>query len=137
MTEEHQHKALVTALCEILGQCNVQKYYVLHLNENLNSTTLVNGDSRVNIINDSEINFEGTTSTIAGIKTATATIVDPVSFHDNIRITLVQSLAEVEKYYLENINVLKAQYGILLFLYSVIITKVTTRTKVALQYVNV
>lgn len=103
---------MVAALCEILGQCNSrQKFYILHLNDNINSTTLINGDNRVNCLNDSEINIEGT-------------IIDHVSFHDNVRIRSITNLAEVEKYYLENINILKAQYGILLFLYSVIITKV-------------
>lgn len=86
----------------------------MHLNDNVNSTTLINGDIRVNCLNDSEISIEGTT-------------VDHVSFHDNIRIRGITNLAEVEKYYLENINILKAQYGILLFLYSVIMTKVTLK----------
>lgn len=121
MTEEHQHKALVTALCEILGQCNAHKFFVLHLNENManvhNSSSLINGDNRVQCMNDEEI-------TVSASPFNTMAIVDPTSFHDNIRIRTALNLSEVEKYYLENINVLKAQYGILLFLYSVIITKV-------------
>lgn len=53
------------------------------------------------------------------------TIVDPLKFHDSLRISIFSNVKDVEKYYHENINMLTEQYGILLFLYSVIATRVS------------
>lgn len=110
MTEEVQHKTLVAALCEILGQCNAEKYYILFLQNASDNFSVFNGDASVNCLTDSEISINN--------------LEDPQKFHDNLRIKIIPNLSLVEKYYLENINILKAQYGILLFLYSVLTTKV-------------
>lgn len=50
--------------------------------------------------------------------------VDPARFHENLKVHCFQCLDDVNKYYSENTSKLKAQYGILLFLYTVIASKV-------------
>lgn len=74
---------------------------------------MINGDSSKEECNDNDL------ATLNEIYDADAKI-----FHDNLVVHMYPLIADVEKYYKENINSLKAQYGVLLFLYSVIATKV-------------
>lgn len=102
------------SLCEILGLCNVQKYYIVYLSDDFREnigTVEVNGDTNEN--DNSSPCFSVNTHPNA------------ISFHENLKITPVSSIQEVSKYYTENINCLKSMYGILLFLYSVIATRVS------------
>lgn len=66
-------------------------------------------DSNVNGASDTELN----------------SIIDPGRFHECLRIRNFTNITEVERYYGENVKVLKDQFGILLFLYTVISTKVS------------
>lgn len=52
-------------------------------------------------------------------------VIDPLRFHDELRVHCFHCMDDVVKYYFENIEKLKAQYGVLLFLYSVIASKVS------------
>lgn len=113
VTDETQNQILVTALCEILQQCNQQRYYVVHLNREFNTCdsnlSVVNGDGGENsVVEDAQH----------------CVVVDPVIFHQNLRILMLFNIKDVEKYYYDNIQTLRNQYGILLFLYSVIATRV-------------
>lgn len=103
---EIQNRTLITALCEILQQCNQQKYHIVHLTSDFNS--VLNGDN-------SENNF---------LNVVQENVVDPVQFHACLRIKVVPNIGDVEKYYYENAQALRDPYGILLFLYSVIATRV-------------
>ncbi|KAK4878680.1 hypothetical protein RN001_011186 [Aquatica leii] len=103
VTEEMQDKVLINALCEILEQCNGGNYLIVHVQHP--TTGLMNGDD-----GSSEASYE--------VNTPNAKI-----FHDNLRISLFPLMDDVKKYYKDNIYALKAQYGVLLFLYSVIATK--------------
>ncbi|CAH1115314.1 unnamed protein product [Psylliodes chrysocephalus] len=108
---EIQNRVLVTALCEILGQCNTRKYYVVYLNSDLSeqlSETGVKGPS---------------------VPSTSPVEVDPARFHENLKVHCFQCLDDVNKYYSENTSKLKAQYGILLFLYTVIASKGLERVK--------
>lgn len=101
-----QTHLLVNALCEILEQCSSQKYYLVYLHSDLNDASDgildVNGDNIENGGAEPE-------STI---------------FHDSLRIHTFQNVEDVRKYFVEHIQSLRLQYGILLFLYSIILTRV-------------
>lgn len=56
-------------------------------------------------------------------------VIDPVKFHEELRVHCFHCIDDVIKYYFENIEKLKAQYGVLLFLYSVIASKVGQRNR--------
>lgn len=91
----------------MLQQCNQQKYHIVHLNSDFNSCVL-NGDNISDFTNSAQKN----------------TIIDPVQFHACLRIHVLSNISDVEKYYFENSQMLRDPYGILLFLYSVIATRV-------------
>ncbi|XP_044261466.1 ubiquitin carboxyl-terminal hydrolase MINDY-3 homolog isoform X1 [Tribolium madens] len=95
VTSDMQTHLLANALCEILEQCTGQKYFLVYLSDT-SDEVVQNG-----VVSESE-------STV---------------FHEGLRIHVFQNVEEVRKYYIENINHLKSQYGILLFLYSVILTR--------------
>ncbi|XP_055684350.1 ubiquitin carboxyl-terminal hydrolase MINDY-3 homolog [Lutzomyia longipalpis] len=48
---------------------------------------------------------------------------DPDQFHERLTIVDMETIDEVEKFYLENMNLLMGHYGVLLLLYSVLATK--------------
>lgn len=110
ITDETQNQILIVALCEILQQCNQQKYYIVHLSSEFSSSSS----------NASVINGDG------GEENTRQCNVDSVLFHENLRRTVFPHIKDVEKYYFDNIQSLRSQYGILLFLYSVIATRVRT-----------
>lgn len=95
----------------MLQQCNQQKYHIVHLSSDFNScVSVLNGDNKSDFLNSAAMMQQQ--------------IVDPVQFHTCLRINLLSSISEVEKYYFENSQMLREPYGILLFLYSVIATRV-------------
>lgn len=103
VTEEVQRKTLVNALCEILQQCSLGTYYIVHVR----NCDVALDSSGPSIVNGADINSES----------------DAKVFHDNLKIRLCPLMEDVRKYYNENIHTLNAQFGLLLFLYSVIATK--------------
>ncbi|KAF5272059.1 hypothetical protein FQR65_LT05041 [Abscondita terminalis] len=109
VTEEMQDTALINALCEILQQCSSCNYPIVHLEQKRDAPTapgLMNGDDC-----SSEGSCDNNPQPNAKV------------FHDNLKILLYPAIEDVKKYYKDNIDTLKAQYGVLLFLYSVIATK--------------
>lgn len=46
-------------------------------------------------------------------------------FHERLKVVTYERIDDVRKYFIENIGSIKSQYGVLLFLYSVIYTKVS------------
>ncbi|KAI4454821.1 hypothetical protein MML48_9g00010147 [Holotrichia oblita] len=104
ITDEKQNQILVNALCDILRQCSDRKYYLVYLDSKLNCS---GNNSNVNGASDTEL----------------TSMIDPNKFHEFLRIQTLSTLTEVERYYTENIASLRNQFGILLFLYSVISTK--------------
>jgi hypothetical protein len=105
-----QDLLLVNALSEILEQCSSQKYYVVYLNSDLN-------DASNGLLSDLDRYVVGNGLTVEP---------EAATFHENLHIHTFQNMEEVRKYYLDNIQLLKSQYGILLFLYSVIMTRVSS-----------
>lgn len=50
---------------------------------------------------------------------------NPEEFHERLSFLSFHSIDEVEKYYSDNFHVLNGQYGVLLFMYTVLLTKVS------------
>lgn len=48
----------------------------------------------------------------------------PNEFHDHLIVISFQSIDDVERYYSENYHVLTGHYGVLLFMYTVLMSKV-------------
>nr|CAH7741071.1 unnamed protein product [Callosobruchus chinensis] len=105
VNEDIQNRSLVNALCEILGQCNTKKYYIVYLDSDLSEP-----------VSKTDLNGDNTSA-------ATPLVIDPCRFHNEIKAHHFQCLDGVNKYYTENIAKIKAPYGVLLFLYSVIASK--------------
>lgn len=112
MNEELQNKILVIAACDILSQCNDSRYYVVHFNTDLE--------------NNLHLDAPYDRKYFHSIKD---------TFHNILQISDFSSIGEVEHFYSHNIHILKGLYGILLFLYSVIMTKVKTSSQLVSFFV--
>ncbi|XP_066144099.1 ubiquitin carboxyl-terminal hydrolase MINDY-3 homolog [Euwallacea fornicatus] len=102
---ELQSKILVDALCEILGQCNSDNFCIVHMQSHtVEPEVKVQGDDNENLPeaqND----------------------LDPLRFHEELGVLTFSSLEDVKKYYFEHKATLKRRFGLLLFLYSVILSR--------------
>ncbi|XP_050299824.1 ubiquitin carboxyl-terminal hydrolase MINDY-3 homolog isoform X2 [Anthonomus grandis grandis] len=103
VTPELQNKMLIHALCEILGQCSTDKFCIVH-KDNHTSDTKLEGDKNENL-SEHESNS------------------DPQQFHEDLDVIFFSSLSDVHKYYFDHIDMLRGKYGVLLFLYSVILSR--------------
>lgn len=50
---------------------------------------------------------------------------DPLRFHEDLDVIAFASLGDVTKYYFDHIATLRGRFGVLLFLYSVILSRVS------------
>lgn len=50
---------------------------------------------------------------------------DPLRFHEDLDVIAFASLEDVTKYYFDHIATLRGRFGVLLFLYSVILSRVS------------
>ncbi|XP_045466489.1 ubiquitin carboxyl-terminal hydrolase MINDY-3 homolog isoform X2 [Harmonia axyridis] len=110
---------LIDALIEILEQCKTQKYHLVYLNsEVLHGSTEAN-EANCDILEkkDNDRFFYHSITT-------------PFDFHDRLKVVVYERIEDVRKYFIENIGSIKSQYGVLLFLYSVIHTKGLEQVKI-------
>lgn len=107
-----QHIILVKALCEILHQCSTEGYYIVKLGNpesgSGGTSSIINGDLAEDTNNKKREP-------------------DEQLFHERLRIESCATIGDVEKHYKEGVSDLYGQYGVLLFLYSVVATKVPWR----------
>lgn len=101
-------------MCEILSQCNSSNYCIVHQKKRDENITDVVG--KVNDIDDEVEN-----------KLFSNTPNDPLVFHESLSVLTLDNINDVESYYMDNIHTITMQFGVLLFLYSVIITKVCSK----------
>ncbi|KAH1011834.1 hypothetical protein HUJ04_001115 [Dendroctonus ponderosae] len=100
VTSEVQSRILVRALCEILSQVSNRHFCVVHIDE---SGAKREGDRNKNLSDSQDINA--------------------VQFHEDLRVIMFVTLGQVTKYYLDHIAALQGKFGVLLFLYSVILSR--------------
>ncbi|XP_049887684.1 ubiquitin carboxyl-terminal hydrolase MINDY-3 homolog [Pectinophora gossypiella] len=102
LTSEKCNSLLVRAVCTILSQCLAPKYNVAVYRKN-DSETEASATNNISVDEQSCDSIE--------------------QFHRKIDVHSFQTLSEVEAYYTRNIRILKEKYGVLLLLYSVILSK--------------
>lgn len=101
-------------MCEILSQCNSSNYCIVHQKKRDDNITDV-----VENVNDVDEN-----------KLFSNTPNDPLVFHESLSVLTLNDIKDVEKYFMDNIDAITMQFGVLLFLYSVIVTKVNNLTQI-------
>ncbi|XP_037938280.1 ubiquitin carboxyl-terminal hydrolase MINDY-3 homolog [Teleopsis dalmanni] len=121
LTDDKCKKLLIKALCNILQKCKAQKQRIVYLpqdsfqteaKETCNANTVVNVDNQ-----DACTTAKGEADKVAAAE------LSPEQFHNQIQVLNFRTVEEVEMYYTENFHVLSAQFGVLLFMYTVLLTK--------------
>ncbi|GLV38445.1 uncharacterized protein CBL_13004 [Carabus blaptoides fortunei] len=131
ISEDKRNELLVQAMCEILHQCNVSKFRLVSQNIKPNQNSLSPVSSRDN----SEPDVLLTNAEVPQLpdEISSDISIDSAQFHSRLNIQTYTSIIDVEKYYLDNIQLLQSQYGVLLFLYSVLATKGIDNVKIELS----
>lgn len=112
LTSEKCNSLLVRAVCTILSQCLAPKY---------NVAVYCKHESEAETSNTNSIGVDEQSSDTIEL------------FHRWIEVHSFQSLTEVESFYTRNIRILKEKYGVLLLLYSVILSKGVTTVEMELS----
>lgn len=102
LTPEKCNSLLVRAVCAIISQCLAPKYNVA-VHRKCDSDAATSATNSVNTEENSSDMIE--------------------HFHQQIEVHSFQTLSEVESFYTRNIRILKDKYGVLLLLYSMILSK--------------
>lgn len=104
---------LIDALCSILAKAK-------------------SGDNfRIAVLTLESPNTEGASSSVKGPE---GTQFQPDDFHERLSIKNLHELGDVQKFYTDNFSVLSDSYGVLLFMYSVLMTKVSFFYNLCLHY---
>uniref|UniRef100_A0A6M2DD93 Ubiquitin carboxyl-terminal hydrolase MINDY n=1 Tax=Xenopsylla cheopis TaxID=163159 RepID=A0A6M2DD93_XENCH len=120
LTEDKCNKLLIRALCNILLKCVSKKYKILDLSKTSHSKTkIVNSDGNKSELSESP---EHDTESAKVVLSANA-------FHERICTYTFDTIQDVELFYDNNVKVLFAPHGVLLFLYSVLLTKGVDQVK--------
>ncbi|GAB0088985.1 Ubiquitin carboxyl-terminal hydrolase MINDY-3 homolog [Sergentomyia squamirostris] len=141
LTADKCRTVLIQALCNILMKCKDTKYRIVSLRkaeegeEVREDETPATSDeidaARVNVgVTESPnspppvvVATEATESSTECSSPPVPATWDPDQFHERLAIHDMDTIDEVNKFYLENLNLVTEQYGVLLFLYSVLVTK--------------
>lgn len=102
LTQEKCNSLLVRAVCAIISQCLAPKYNVAVYRKG-DADAEASGSKSISAEDQSCDNIE--------------------HFHQQIEVHSFQNLSEVESFYTRNIRILKDKYGVLLLLYSIILSK--------------
>lgn len=145
LTLDKCKRLLIQALCNILMKCKVTHYRIVTLPEVCTEAKEnANEDSEGNIRStaDDEMQREDPNTAVYIISSITNRIalyhtlllqhnvqpehreLSPKEFHERLGVLNFESIEQVEKYYTENFNALSGPYGVLLFMYTVLLTKV-------------
>lgn len=100
-----QSKILVDAICEIIGQCCTDKFCIVHVQSQT-------GEREVKVEGDDNESTPELSNDL-----------DPLRFHEELGVLTFPTLEEVKKYYVEHTAILRRRHGLLLFLYSVILSR--------------
>lgn len=126
VSDEKRNKLLVQAMCEILLQCSNSKFRIVYQNipsvNNVDQNSIAPVNSRTP--DSSEIDILDTAEVLEK-QNLNKKIIDPVQFHGSLNVQILSNITDVENYYTDNTSILMRQYGVLLFLYSVLMTKVS------------
>lgn len=105
LTPDKCKALLIQAICNILAKCKDSKYRIVSVQRPTTSEETINKEE-----SDSNITQDNSRCSLE-------------EFHRRLSVKCVNSLEEVEKFYADHFNVLSQQFGVLLFLYTVLLTK--------------
>ncbi|XP_037810066.1 ubiquitin carboxyl-terminal hydrolase MINDY-3 homolog [Lucilia sericata] len=149
LTPDKCKSLLIQALCTILSKCKALRLRIVTLpveqcsEAKETSTTAAteaavaasnaaNDDANLNtdagFMDDETTEDEAATAAAAALTAGTvpcnaAEEVSPEEYHKRLHVVHFNTIEEVEKYYTLNFEVLSAKYGVLLFMYTVLLTK--------------
>lgn len=117
---------LVQAVCNILMKCKHDKYRIVDLS---NRFTEMKAPTNVpNSVGMAEV--EETAAAEGGVDAAASSQGhaelewSPDEFHERLSVRCFDNIDDVEKYFADNFSYLSGNYGVLLFMYTVLLTKV-------------
>lgn len=124
LTSDKCKSLLVQAVCNILMKCKHDKYRIVDLSER-------NVDIKMNknLPNNMEMDDDASTSETT-IDTTTPSQGHeinewtPDEFHERLTIHCFDNIDDVERYFSDQFYYLTGSYGVLLFMYTVLMTKV-------------
>uniref|UniRef100_A0A1I8P9S4 Ubiquitin carboxyl-terminal hydrolase MINDY n=1 Tax=Stomoxys calcitrans TaxID=35570 RepID=A0A1I8P9S4_STOCA len=146
LTPDKCKSLLIQALCTILSKCKAQHIRLVTLpvdkcseaKETSSADAPPNDrgdddicDSDVANLNSSEAMAEAAppyaSDVIGGDDISLTTMADeeisPEEYHNRLNVIHFNSIEELERYYSHNFDILSAKYGVLLFMYTVLLTK--------------
>lgn len=117
---------LVQAVCNILMKCKHDKYRIVDL-----SNRFTEMKAQTNVPNSVGMaDPEETAATEGGVDAAAPSHGQaelewsPDEFHERLSVRCFDNIDDVEKYFAESFSYLSGNYGVLLFMYTVLLTKV-------------
>lgn len=131
LTEDKCRKVLVQAICNILSNCKESAVFRIATLDRTNDVNVEKAQEAAEVemmIQDVEQqnNDNNTMDTCLVNEDRGSHENDELSsdvFHDCLTIKNYEAIEEVEKFFMENFPILSNRYGVLLFLYSVLLTK--------------
>lgn len=117
MTNEKCKQVLIQALCNILEKCSDTKFRIVSLHEEAVEAM----ESSTSAATDDDGNVNTSADTDDAPEAAHERL--PEDFHNSLSVINLETIDDVSKYLTENFRTLTADYGVLLFMYSVLMTK--------------
>lgn len=122
LTLDKCKRLLIQALCNILMKCKVTHYRIVTLPD-------LCLEAKENANEDIEGNINSVAAEVMVNDTPSAHTVteqhewSPEEFHERLGVINLDSIEQIEKYYSECFSTLSGKYGVLLFMYTVLLTK--------------
>uniref|UniRef100_A0A1A9X4J8 Ubiquitin carboxyl-terminal hydrolase MINDY n=1 Tax=Glossina brevipalpis TaxID=37001 RepID=A0A1A9X4J8_9MUSC len=126
LTPDKCRSLLIQALCTILSKCKAARLRLVTLpvEQCLEAKEASNAVAIANNFRDDEANLNTTAAASSVPCDMNASEeVSPEDYHKRLQVLHFHSIDDVEKYYTRNFEVLSAKYGVLLFMYTVLLTK--------------
>lgn len=117
---------LIQALCTILSKCKASRLRIVTLpvEQCSEAKETAAGEAASDEANLNADGFMADASATAGaVPFNAAEEVSPDEYHKRLHVIYFNAIEDVEKYYTQNFEVLSAKYGVLLFMYTVLLTK--------------
>lgn len=128
LTTDKCKSLLVQAICNILMKCKDDRYRIVYILDQRKTTNTLSPLPPVSNPEESATTAEDPAESLAGTGATSHSDFElewsPDEFHERLSIHNFESIDDVEKYYSENYHVLSGNYGVLLFMYAVLMTKV-------------
>lgn len=131
LTTDKCNSLLVQAICNILMKCKDDKYRIAYLLDHRKTADALSPtpshQEEIGAAPDDALNAESSTDTGASRHSTIHPELEwsPDEFHERLSIHNFNNIDAVEKYYSDHFHVLSGNYGVLLFMYTVLMTKVS------------